>query len=127
MELAIFLIVMLAFWLFVRVEQRHHNDKRPPPLPRARLVGGFVPGKTVAWMPVAAFSAMCIIGAVLALVRPLAPPFSGRWALVYAPVYNVLGTYGMAYIFFAAAVLCASLAIRRHVATAKQRSKENAA
>ena len=127
MELALFLIAMLAFWLFIRIDRRRANDARASALPRERLIGGFTPGLAGAWIPYAACLALCIMGAVFFALHPTSPPFDGRWSVVNAAVYGALGAYGMSYIYTLGAVLTAAHALRKFQEGSAQRGTEDAA
>ena len=112
---AIFVAVLLAFWVYVRWDGKRLRNAPIAPLSRAEMEAGYIPGRIEKW-PV--FLAVAFFAALLALLEwqmPSRPPFTGRWSAMKALVFEALGGAGLlaVYVTVAAAFVGAALASYR--------------
>lgn len=127
MELALFLIAILALWLFIRIDQRKLGEKSDKPLDRINFLHGYIPGLAESWLRSTGCSLFCAISAMSYYFKPLAPPFTGKWSPVRQLLYSVVGPYGAALAFTAGAVIFAFAAAVKYQQVADQQDKQNAA
>jgi hypothetical protein len=96
---------LVALLAFVVWERRRAQAQAVAPLARETLARGWSPQPALLW-PVYAGLAVCVAAlAVVEFRAPSAPPFAGRWSFAYELAYRLLGTFGIAYLWSALALV----------------------
>ncbi|WP_374658615.1 hypothetical protein [Inhella sp.] len=107
MEVVLFFLFMLSFWLFVRWDQR--RLQRVQPLSRETMKAGVQPSTRLSPWHWGLASAAATSMALVAFLHPARPPFSGRWSFFKGLLYALLGTHWWAWLCVMAAAVCAAL------------------
>lgn len=114
---AVFVVVLIAFWVYVRWGGKRLREAPVVPLERAEMEAGYKPRAIARW-PV--FLAVAFFAVLLSFVEwqaPSRPPFTGRWSAVNAVVFEALGETGLLAVYIVAAAVFAGAAIASFLGT----------
>ena len=107
MAVAIFIVLLLSLLVFIIWDRR-----RPiAPLSREAMKNGWPKSRTSKWPVFAGFSATSATLGIADWFNPSHPPFTGRWSLVRAALYDNIGSTGFAYFLAALTVGLAIAAV----------------
>jgi hypothetical protein len=109
----ILLVLLLAFWAYVRWDAKRLRDATIVPVARAKMEKGYSPAGVVAWQ---IYFGLGLLSALLAFMEwqaPSTPPFTGRWSWVKGAMFEAFGPGGpfTCYVAIAAVATCAGLTL----------------
>jgi hypothetical protein len=105
MPVVLLLGSLLAMLVFLIWERRRSAKSPVTPLTRAALENGWRPKQTPKWRASVGFGLLFVVLALIEWRHPKSPPFTGRWSQVTSFFHTQFGTYGVAYLWAAFAVL----------------------
>jgi hypothetical protein len=110
MPVLIVLVALALLWWFVVWDRRRLS--RRTPISREAMSRGVVPAPVRKWPVHTGLSLLCGVLGLYECLTPSKPPFTGQWSRLHSASYQLLGPYGVAYMWFAFAVISAMLALR---------------
>lgn len=115
LAVAVLIAVLLAFWAYVRWDDKRLRNAPVAPISRAKMEVGYKPGGIAKWPVYLAVAFFAALLAFLEIQAPSRPPFTGRWSAVKAAIFEVLGGTGLLAAYIAVATAFASVALASYL------------
>jgi hypothetical protein len=113
LSVIILLVLLLAFWAYVRWDAKRLRDVPAMPVARAKMEKAHASAGVVAWQ---IYLGLGLLSALLAFMEwqaPSVPPFTGRWSWVKGAMLEAFGPGGpfSCYVALAVGATCAGLTL----------------